>query len=138
MNWKQFFIAAIVGLIALLAMDFVINVLILGGIYAPFKGTIFRTDEAMNSRMWAMILGEIIFVAMFVWIYTFGLKGKGAVEGLRYGLYVGLLFSPVSALGTWATVPINAAITWSWMISGLIETMILGLIIGAIYKTVRA
>jgi hypothetical protein len=137
MNWKQFFIAVIVGFIALGVMDYIIHELILSSAYEPLAGTVFRTEEDMNSKMWAMILGEIIFVIMFVWIYTYGVRGKGPMEGVRYGLYVGLMFSVISGLGTWASVPITAWLAWMWIIFGLIETIILGLIVGSIYKTVR-
>jgi len=92
----------------------------------------------MNSKLWAMILAEIIFVVMFVWIYTFGVKGKGLMEGVRYGLYIGLLYSIVPSVGIWAMIPVSGWLCWMWIIFSLIETIILGLIVGAIYKTVRA
>ena len=138
MNWKQFIIAVIVGFIALGVMDYIIHEVILGAAYAPLAGTVFRTREDVNSRMWAMLLGELIFVVMFVWIYTFGFKGKGIVEGVRYGLYIGLMFSIVASLSAWAMVPITGWLALMWTIFGLIESIILGLIVGAIYKTVRA
>jgi hypothetical protein len=137
MNWKQFVIAVIVGFIALWVMDYLVHELILGSAYEPFAGTVFRTEEDMMSKLWAMILGEIIFVLMFVWVYTYGVKGKGAMEGVRYGLYIGLMFSVVSGLGMWASTPITAWLAWMWIIFGVIETIILGLIVGSIYKTVR-
>jgi len=138
MNWKQFFIAAIVGFVALFALDYFIHEVLLGGAYEPLMGTVFRTQEDMFSKMWAMILGQIVFMLMFVWIYTFGVRGKGVMEGLRYGLYIGLMFSVIAGAGTWATTPISGWLAWMWIIFGLIETIILGLIVGAIYKTVRA
>jgi len=138
MNWKQFIIAVIVGFIALGVMDYVIHELILGGAYEPLAGTVLRAREDMNSNLWAMILAEIIFVVMFVWIYTFGVKGKGLMEGVRYGLYIGLLYSIVPSVGIWAMIPVSGWLCWMWIIFSLIETIILGLIVGAIYKTVRA
>ncbi|MEE9554740.1 MAG: hypothetical protein V3W18_10625 [candidate division Zixibacteria bacterium] len=134
MNWKKFFIAVIVVLVALMAMDFIINVLILADAYEPLMGTTFRAEADMNARMWAMYLGEIIFAFMFVWIYSYGVKGKGIMEGLRYGLYIGLLYIPVSSLGMWASIEISGWFTWMWMIFGMIEILVLGLLAGAIYK----
>lgn len=137
MNWKQFVIAVIVGFVALSAMDFVINVVILADAYAPLEGTVFRNKADMDSKMWAFFLGEFIFVLMFIWVYSHGLKGKGIMEGLRYGLYVGLMLWVLSSLAMWAMFPVSAWLAWMWAIFGVIEMVILGLIVGAIYKTVR-
>ena len=137
MNWKQFIIAVIVGLVALGAMDFIVNVLLLGNAYAPLMGTVFRSEVDMNSKMWAMYLGEFIFVLLFVWVYTHGLKGKGIMEGLRYGLYIGLMLWVLSSLAMWAMFPVTAWLAWMWAIFGIIEMIILGLIVGAIYKTAK-
>lgn len=138
MDWKKFVIAAIVVLVALGVMDYIINVLILADAYEPLMGTTFRAEDEMNSRMWAMYVGEILFAFMFVWIYTYGIKGKGIMEGFRYGLYIGLLYIPVSSLGMWASIEISGWFVWMWMIFGMIEMLVLGLLAGAIYKPVKA
>lgn len=137
MNWKQFVIAVIVALVALGVMDYLINVVILGDAYESLMGTIFRTEEDMCSKMWAMYIGEFIFVLMFVWIYTYGVRGRGIMEGFRYGIYIGLLYMPISSLAMWAMLPVSGWLAWMWMIFGLIEMIILGLIVGAIYKTAK-
>ncbi len=137
MNWKRFVIAVIVVFVAMGVMDFIINVVILGDACEPLIGTIFRSQDDMNSKMWAIYVGELIFALMFVWIYTHGVKGKGIMEGFRYGLYIGLLFMPVSAAAMWAMIPISCWLAWMWTIFGIIEIIILGLIAGAIYKTAK-
>ncbi len=137
MNWKQFVIAVIVAFVALGAMDFIINVVLLGDAYESLMGTVFRSEADMNSKMWAFYLGEFIFVLLFVWVYTYGVKGKGIMEGLRYGLYIGLMLWVMSSLAMWAMFPVTAWLAWMWMIFGVIEMVILGLIVGAIYKTAK-
>ncbi len=138
MNWKQFVIAVIVGFVALGVMDFIVNVVLLADAYESLMGTVFRSEVDMNSKMWAFYLGEFIFVLLFVWVYSYGLKGKGIMEGLRYGLYIGLMLWVLSSLAMWAMFPVTAWLAWMWIIFGVIEMVILGLIVGAIYKTVRA
>ncbi len=136
MNWKKFIIAVIVGFVALLVMDLIIHGVILCDTYESLSGTVFRAETDMKT--WAMYIGTFIFALLFVWLYTFGVKGKGVMEGFRYGVYIGLFYSVTSSLYMWASMPIPASMAWLWAIIGLIEMIILGLIVGAIYKTPRA
>ena len=99
---------------------------------------LFRSEADMNSKMWAYYVGAFFFILLFVWIYTHGLKGKGVIEGFRFGLYIGLFYMVVGSLMTWPMLPIPGSLLWLWMIFGLIEMIILGLIAGAIYKPVKA
>lgn len=138
MNWKRFVIAVIVVFVAMGVMDFIVDILILRGAYEPLIGTVFRSQEDMNSKMWAIYVGELIFALMFVWIYHHGVKGKGIMEGFRYGLYIGLLLMPVSALVMWTLIPISCWLAWMWTIFGIVEIIILGLIAGAIYRPIKA
>jgi len=135
MNWKRFIIAVVVGYIAIQIMDFIIHWGILGETYKALAGTVFRAEGEMP--MWPMYLGGILFTLMFVWIYTYGVKGKGIMEGFRYGIYIGLLYCVINVLGQWAVYPIPGSLAWLWVIFGMIEMIILGLIVGAIYKPAK-
>lgn len=136
MNYKRFIIAVVVCYIAMQIMDFIIHAVMLGETYQLLAGTVMRTGEDM--KMWPMYVCSFIFILMFVLIYTHGVKGKGIIEGVRYGIYIGLLYCIYNAFGQWAVYPISAWLAWMWVISGLIEMIILGLIVGAIYKPAEA
>ena len=137
MNWKRFINAVIVGFVALFVMDLIIHVLILGEIYKPLTGTLLRSEADMNSKMWAYYIGAFFFTLLFVWIYTYGVKGKGVIEGFRYGIYIGLFYIVVGSFMCWPIFPIPGALLWLWILFGMIEMIILGLIVGAIYKPAK-
>lgn len=137
MNWKRFINAVIVGFVALLVMDFIIHWGILGEIYKPLTGTLLRSEADMSSKMWAYYIGAFFFSILFVLIYTHGVKGKGVIEGFRFGIYIGLFYIAVGSLMTWPMIPFPGALLWLWTIFGMIEMIILGLIVGAIYKPIK-
>ena len=58
----------------------------------------------------------------------------GTMEGVRYGLLIGLLIYPVGMLGSYAMYPLPFWLCAVWLICGIVETTISGVIAAAIYK----
>ena len=56
------------------------------------------------------------------------------MEGVRYGLIIGLFFLIPSAFGQYATYPIPFSLAVQWFVYGLIEFIIFGIIAAVIYK----
>ena len=92
-------------------------------------------QSLMMSRLW-MYLGRAIFALMFVFIYTKGYEGKtGWSEGLRYGLWIALLV-PVPVF--FRNLVISGAplgVTVNGMFTSFFELLLLGIVVGLIYKT---
>jgi hypothetical protein len=86
----------------------------------------------MSLFHWIMI-GQALLVLAFVMIYATGFAGGGAVSGIQLGILIELL-----AIGArmmmYAVQPLPARILVYWSVGGLIEMMLVGAIVGAIYK----
>ena len=75
-----------------------------------------------------------IFVAYFLTvIFSKGYEGKGTTEGVRFGLYVGLLMAVPMAYGTYAVMPIPYSLALKWFFCGLIEYVVAGVILAAVF-----
>ena len=75
-----------------------------------------------------------VFVAYFLsTIFSKGYEGKGTAEGVRFGLYVGLLMAVPMAYGTYAVMPIPYSLALKWFIFGLIEYVVAGVILASVF-----
>ena len=75
-----------------------------------------------------------VFVAYFLsTIFSKGYEGKGTAEGVRFGLYVGLLMAVPMAYGTYAVMPIPYALALKWFVFGLIEYVVSVVILASVF-----
>jgi len=85
MNWKKLLFSFIGVIVVMEVLSYIIHGLILGSTYMGMTG-VWR--ENMESMMWVMYLGDLVFAFFFVWIFAKGYEGKGLMEGVRYGLTI--------------------------------------------------
>ena len=92
---------------------------------------IWRSD--MNQKMWIYYLIYVFEAFFFVLIYSKWQKGKGVVEGIQYGTYVGLMMAVPAAYSTYAMISMPYIVAFQWMIYGLIQYIIFGILLALIY-----
>ena len=135
MNWKRLSLASVLVFIALIVTELIIHLVILKGSYEPLRETgIFGPEERMNSYMWVKIVIGAVFAYMFVFIFARGYEGRGLMEGVRYGIYITLFFNFVMAFLQFVLYAIPYSLVWYWIVTGLVQNIMLGLIAAASYK----
>ena len=130
MNLKRFIIASIAVFVAFEIIDAIIHMGILGKTYQSI--TIWRPD--MMSKMWIMHIGSLLLAFLFTYIFIKGYENKGIVEGLRFGIIIGLFANIPYGFYSYAMYPLPFSLCLQWFIYGMIEFSICGLITAAIYK----
>lgn len=131
MNVKRFVFASLAVFVVGMILDFIIHNVILMEAYEALA-SIWRAD--MNSLMWIMYVGSFIFAFLFVYIFTKGYEGKGIMEGVRYGLIIGLLMLLTGVFGQYAMYPLPFNLIIQWFVFGMIEFIIFGVVAAVIYK----
>ncbi len=80
-----------------------------------------------------IIIGQALLVLAFVMIYASGFAGGGVAAGVRLGIML-----EIAAIGMrlllYAVAPFPGKLIVYGSVSGLIEMIIVGAIVGAIYK----
>ena len=94
---------------------------------------VWRSETAMQQRFLWMTLGQLVIAIMLTLIFIHGYEGKGAAEGIRFGLLAGLLLSGPS-LGLYAVLPTPLSLVGSWVVIRVIECVLAGLILSALYE----
>ncbi|MCK4965847.1 hypothetical protein KAS50_02385 [bacterium] len=135
MNVKRWLLASLGVYVAIQVLDLIIHVLILQGCYEA-TADVWRSD--MKSKMYIMYITSAIFSLLFVYIFTKGYEGKGIMEGVRYGLWMGLLISIPNAYGYYVTIDIPYSLAFSWWTLGTVEIIICGIVAASLYRPAAA
>jgi hypothetical protein len=135
MNAKKFWIAFVVIFILLEITGYIVHVVILGSSYAADEiKVIFKSQEAMESSMWIVWLTDLVWAFFFTFIFVKGYENKGIMEGIKFGIYIGLFYSFVIAYQSYWMYPLPYSLTLQWFIYGLIQSVIFGVAAALIYK----
>ena len=87
----------------------------------------------MQHIMWRMWLADLVWSFFFVFIFIKGYQNKGWMEGVRYGVYIGLFMNLMASTAQNVFYPIPL----HWLLIGLsliYPTTILGVVTSFIYK----
>jgi len=131
-NFGRVAAAAIAAWIVYLGLSPLVNNVLLADLYAQ-HARVFRPAAEMNL---AFGLGATL-VGFFVFAYAYAKGyegGAGAVEGLRYGVLVGLLLATFSVAWNYVVLPVSGALAAAWIVDVIVEMAIYGTAVGLIYK----
>lgn len=135
MNWKKFWLTALLVYLAYLATMFIIHSLILGGYYMrPDVQTAFRPEAEMSQYSWVRFVTMAVYAFFFTFIFAKGYERKGVMEGFRYGIYMAIFTFFVSSFEQFIIYPIPYAVVWYWIAAGLIQSVLMGIIAALVYK----
>ena len=69
----------------------------------------------------------------FTLIFSKGYQGKGIAEGLRYGLYIGILMATPMAYASYAMYPIPYSLALQWFLYCTVQSILLGVLVALVY-----
>lgn len=127
---KKVLIGAAVAFVILEALDFLIHGVILASYYTAVP-EIWRPD--MMDVMWVLHIVKIVTAFFFALIFSKGYEGKGTVEGIRYGLYMGVMMGVGMAYGTYAMIAISPLLAFQWFLFSVFEYIIAGIGVSLVY-----
>jgi len=127
---KKLWIGFVVVFVAMEVLMFLIHFVILGSTYQELQ-SVWRPD--MESLMWVYHVLALIGAFFFTFIFSKGYEGKGVIEGVRYGLYIGIWMSSGMAYGSYAMINIPYSLALQWFIYGVIAYVIYGVVLAMVY-----
>lgn len=132
MNYPRIALAAVVAWVASIGVSFVVNGYLLMDLYAAHPAP-FRPQGEIN-----MVLGfgaQLLGFFAFAYMYAKGYEGtSGLQEGLRFGVLVGLLILGFASVWSYVVLAVSDALGMAWVIDGLVEMAIYGMIVGLVYR----
>ena len=134
-NLKQWLLLGLATAVLYFGMDMFFHHYCMGKLYSE-NAQLFRPMGDMMALMKWSYLGYILFGLLFVCIYSKGVEeGKsGMGQGLRFGFFLGLFYWGTSMLLSYPFMPWPNRIYLDWFVTGLAKFMILGFVVGMLYK----
>jgi hypothetical protein len=129
---KRFILACIAVYVFLFLWGWLFNGVFLKDVYAQTPN-LWRPQSEMMSLFHWIIIGQALIVFSFVMIYATGFAGGGVIAGIRLGILLEIAAIGMR-LGFYAVQPFPGKLILYGSMSGLIEMIIVGAIVGAIYK----
>lgn len=133
MKTGKFWLAVLAGGVVANIFDFLLHGMILQNAYYGAMPELFNQEA---NPAW-FIFGEFVAVFVFVWVYdkVYGSFGGGLKGGLMYGLYAAVLVN----FPTWLFMSVFIkgfpyVLAWIWILSGIGWGVVLGAVVGAMYK----
>ncbi len=135
MNKKRWLLASLAVFVVVFAIEFVVHHVLLTDLYKQ-TASIWRPMAEFEKMMCLFWIGYAIFALMFTFIYTKGIENKkdGLGQGLRFGLFIGILMGVPSNLMWYVILPIPAALAIAWTVACLVEMLAAGAAVGLIYR----
>jgi len=132
MNIKRFVLAFFALFLFIFGYETLVHGFLLTSLYQKTP-TLWRDYAQMISYapFNTMIMGFIALWLTFIFTQLF--KDGGIVNGMRFGLYFGVL-SGIQAAGAYYYLPISQELAFYWFGVYVIESLIGGYLIGLIYK----
>lgn len=127
---KKILIGFVAVFVTLEVLDIIIHVGILGGTYAAMQNT-WRPD--MMNKLWILHFVRIATAFFFTYVFAKGYEGKGIMEGVRYGFYLGMIVSSGFAFGSYSMFAINKGLALQWFFFSLIEYIIAGVVVSLVF-----
>lgn len=133
MNLKRLLLAIVVAFVFIFATDFLIHAVWLKGDYAATK-ELWRPEAEMNARFPWMLMAQLLVAIVFVTLWALGFATRGGA-GLAcgYGLLVGLIVQATTVI-TYVVSPLPADIALKWFATGIVQSVLLGLVVWLVYK----
>ena len=129
---KRFILAFVAAYIFIFLWGWLLNGVFLKDVYAQTPN-LWRSQSEMMSLFHWIIIGQALIVFSFVMIYASGFAGGGVVAGIRLGVLLEIAAIGMR-MGFYAVQPIPGKLILFGSGGSLLEMIIVGAIVGAIYK----
>lgn len=136
MNTKRWLIASVAAFVVVAVLELLINGVLLADLYRQ-TASVWRPEADIQRLMWLMWVSYAISAGVFTLVYAQGYdRGKaGMAQGMRYGAYLGVFLAASISFGFYAVLPIPGVLPIYWFIGGVIEWVLAGAAVGALYKS---
>jgi hypothetical protein len=133
MNFSRIAAAAVVGWLASLAIGYLVNGVLLADMFTEVP--IYRPEADMNGLLPIGFAAMLFGFFAFAYAYAKGYEGgNGLMEGVRFGVLIGIMLNCFAIVWNYVTTPISGSMTAAFMVDAIAEWAIYGAIVGAIYK----
>lgn len=136
MNVKRFVLACVAVFVFIFLFEWGFHGVLLKSAYAQ-TASMWRPEAEMGQHFGWLFFGQFVIAFTFCLIYT---RSEAAKQGvgfaIGYGLVIALMRSGNDFI-TYAVQPLPLSLIGSWVVGSIVEGIIAGALLGAIYRADR-
>jgi hypothetical protein len=134
MNYRRVALAALAAWVVDAVYGFIVYGNVLTSDFARYPN-IYRAQASQGAYMPFLFLGTLLALLVAAYVYAKGYEGgSGLQEGMRFGALIGLLVLGYVGLVNYATMNLGRRMAGSMAVASVVEWVVAGIVIGAIYK----
>jgi hypothetical protein len=134
MDYKRIALAAVVAWVVDNLYGMVVWMRLMGPELANYPA-VFRPQADMMANMPMMFAGGLLAMFALAYIYAKGYEGgSGVAEGFRFGAVMAMFNLGFFSIGIYGTFNIGGRLAAVGAVVGIIEMILVGLVIGALYR----
>ncbi|MCR4416444.1 MAG: hypothetical protein NUV92_01675 [Ignavibacteria bacterium] len=132
---KKFWLTFILVFVTLEVSGYIIYSLIMGSTFQdPDVSKAFRPEGEMMSKMWIVYLMDLVWSFFFTFFFVKGYENRGIMEGIRFGIYIGLFFSMVVSYQSYVFYPLPYKVVLQMFLWGFVQSILCGIVAALVYK----
>ncbi len=132
-NVPRFVLSVVAVFIFMFAYEFVVH----GHLMMPLYNEtpqLWRPEAEMQANLFPWgILSGVGLALVVTWLFTRHYENKGLHEGVRFGLWLGLLMG-VMQFGAYNYLPISLNLALAWFAVMLVEGIGMGVVLSLTYR----
>ena len=140
MNIKKLVGAIVAAFVILFAAGYLVHGVWLAKTYSAMaeNGFSFRSQEALQHRLWIVWVSDLLYSVLFAWVYARGREVKPWLgQGFRFGILMALFTVVPASLNDYVVYNLQHMLVVEWMIAGFITLILMGLAVAAILQPPR-
>lgn len=137
MNAKKLIGAIAAAFVILFVASYLVHGVWLGATYRSMtqQGFSFRSQDALQPRLWIIWASDLLYSILFVWVYVRGMERKSWLgQGIRFGILMSLFTVVPSALNDYVVYNLPHMLVLEWIAAGFLTLILMGLAVAAISK----
>jgi hypothetical protein len=131
---KRFIFGTVATAITIFVFEWIFHGMYMMHLYEQTKPA-WRAFEDMQRFIGFCIVTKLAMAAVITWIFSRHYEARGIQEGVRFGLYIGLLLGIVE-LRSYMYLPIPFEVPLNWFLGWVIEGVLIGMTLATVYKKV--
>lgn len=135
MNIKRYIGAALALFVFIFFYEWLVHGMLLKGIYQQTP-QVWRDASQMVANMPFYIGFQLVVAAWLAFVFTQVFKEGGVAKGALFGLYFGIFAGLLSA-AWYVWLPVSPALGSGWFVGSFVQIFLGGCILGVIYKPKR-
>jgi hypothetical protein len=133
MNTTRFALAVIAAFIFVSVLEWFVHGRLLMEAYSATQQLWRPMVEGDMTYFKFLLISQFAQAFMITYIFTRHYESKGLGEGLRFGLYIGLLLVALD-LAKYAYMPVDFSLIAAWMGASLVKGLGTGAVLSFVYK----